>query len=251
MIGKRLKELREKSGKSQQEVCKDLCIEQSTLANYENDRRDPKLNILCKIAAYYKCSTDYLLGAENENQEGICVTLDYATNEENITTFPNKLAFQLDCNQIKPSKLANDLGIPELTVLKWLTGNDDSYTNYYQELSDYFHVLVRYWTSPHALSPGIELNTEEYILINLHRHYKETGRLDEEIYGSLDNFFPGITIGKETPLSPQEEKMLNTFKLLNEDNQDIIIGKAKEMLRDQRREESGSVAADPLLKKAN
>ena len=43
MIGKQLKFLRERKQKSQLEVCNALNIEQSTLANYENDKKDPKI----------------------------------------------------------------------------------------------------------------------------------------------------------------------------------------------------------------
>lgn len=62
MIGKRLKYLRELKRKSQQEVCSSLNIEQSTLANYENDKRVPKIDILIELAQYYDIPTDYLLG---------------------------------------------------------------------------------------------------------------------------------------------------------------------------------------------
>ena len=62
MIGKQLKFLRELKRKSQQEVCSILNIEQSTLANYENDKRVPKIDILIKLAEYYDVSVDFLLG---------------------------------------------------------------------------------------------------------------------------------------------------------------------------------------------
>lgn len=64
MLDKQLKSLREISGKSQQEVCSALNIEQSTLANYENGKRVPKIEILMKIANYYHVSMDFLLGME-------------------------------------------------------------------------------------------------------------------------------------------------------------------------------------------
>ena len=41
MIGKQLKFLREIKNKTQQDVCSELNIEQSTLANYENNKRIP------------------------------------------------------------------------------------------------------------------------------------------------------------------------------------------------------------------
>ena len=49
-IGDRIKKLREENGLMQQDVCNTLDIEQSTLANYENNRRVPKTDILIKIA---------------------------------------------------------------------------------------------------------------------------------------------------------------------------------------------------------
>lgn len=64
MLGKQLKLLRETMQKSQQEVCSALNIDQSTLANYENGKRIPKIEILIKIAEYYQCSVDFLLGIE-------------------------------------------------------------------------------------------------------------------------------------------------------------------------------------------
>lgn len=68
-VYKQLKFLRESKQKSQQEVCQALNIEQSTLANYENGRRIPRIEILIKIAEYYQCSIDYLLGLNNSTEQ--------------------------------------------------------------------------------------------------------------------------------------------------------------------------------------
>ncbi len=61
-LGDKLKKLREDKGLMQQDVCTALEIEQSTLANYENNRRIPKIDLLISIANYYGVSIDYLLG---------------------------------------------------------------------------------------------------------------------------------------------------------------------------------------------
>lgn len=53
-------------------------------------------------------------------------------------------------------------------------------------------------------------------------------------------------LGQNPKVSQTEKKLLNTFVKLNTDNQDIIIGKAKELLKEQQYE---SVAADTSLKK--
>lgn len=77
MLGKQLKLLRETAGKSQLEVCSALNIEQSTLANYENDKRIPKLEILIKLAEYYKVSVDCILGLEKIGSSRDCYDYFY------------------------------------------------------------------------------------------------------------------------------------------------------------------------------
>lgn len=69
-LGNRIKLLRDNRGIGQQELCDFLKIEQSTLANYENDRRTPKPEMISKIADYFGTTTDYLLGrTSNKNIE--------------------------------------------------------------------------------------------------------------------------------------------------------------------------------------
>ncbi|MCD8022917.1 MAG: helix-turn-helix domain-containing protein [Lachnospiraceae bacterium] len=72
----RLKSLRKSAQKTQHEVCCELNIEQSTLANYENGKRVPKADTLIRIAEYYHCSVDYLLGREGNipasNENAFC-----------------------------------------------------------------------------------------------------------------------------------------------------------------------------------
>lgn len=54
-------------------------------------------------------------------------------------------------------------------------------------------------------------------------------------------------LGQTPRIGNVEKKLLNTFVSLNTDNKDILIGKAKELLKEQRYE---SVAADVPLQKA-
>ena len=61
-IGQRLKELREKTGKTQEEVSAILNITQGTLANYEKDRRVPGLDVIVQLAEIYHVPVDYILG---------------------------------------------------------------------------------------------------------------------------------------------------------------------------------------------
>lgn len=54
-------------------------------------------------------------------------------------------------------------------------------------------------------------------------------------------------LGQTPRIGNMEKKLLNTFASLNTDNKDILMGKAKELLKEQRYE---SVAADVPLQKA-
>ena len=83
MIGKQLKYLRELKRKSQQEVCSILNIEQSTLANYENDKRVPKIDILIKLAEYYNVSVDCLLGLKKIGSSRNCENYFYEEGSAN------------------------------------------------------------------------------------------------------------------------------------------------------------------------
>lgn len=61
-LGERLKKLRLDHGMTQMDLCARLNIEQSTLANYESNRRIPKAETLLNIASIFDVTTDYLLG---------------------------------------------------------------------------------------------------------------------------------------------------------------------------------------------
>lgn len=62
MLSDRLKRLRDRSGKNQVTVATDLAVSQSTIGNWESGARTPDAQMLIRIADYYNCSLDYLLG---------------------------------------------------------------------------------------------------------------------------------------------------------------------------------------------
>jgi transcriptional regulator with XRE-family HTH domain len=63
-IGITLRQLREKKGKTLQEVANDLDIDVSTLSCYETGKRIPKDDIKRKIADYYKRSISGIFFAD-------------------------------------------------------------------------------------------------------------------------------------------------------------------------------------------
>ena len=58
----RIKDLREDSNLTQEEVAKHLHVKQNTYSQYENGQRQLPLTCLIALAEFYKTSTDYILG---------------------------------------------------------------------------------------------------------------------------------------------------------------------------------------------
>lgn len=64
----RIRDLREDKDLTQKDLAKVLNIQQKTYSQYELDQRKIPIDIIVNIARFYKVSTDYILGVE-ENYE--------------------------------------------------------------------------------------------------------------------------------------------------------------------------------------
>lgn len=59
-----LKAIRQRIGKSQQEVADFLQMQRASYANIENNRRDPDTATILKLSEYFHCSVDELFGKD-------------------------------------------------------------------------------------------------------------------------------------------------------------------------------------------
>ena len=64
----RIRNLREDMDKTQKEVADYLNCSQVAYSYYEIGRRDIPTTTLVRLAKYYKCSTDYLLGLTDKKE---------------------------------------------------------------------------------------------------------------------------------------------------------------------------------------
>ena len=64
----RLKDIREDSDITQQQLADYLHIRQNTLSQYENGQRSLPIDALEKLADYFNTSTDYILGRTDEHR---------------------------------------------------------------------------------------------------------------------------------------------------------------------------------------
>lgn len=68
MLAQRLKELRIRKKKTQQDIAKYLGLTRPAYTAYESGTRNPDYDTLIKIADYFDVSLDYLLGREERNK---------------------------------------------------------------------------------------------------------------------------------------------------------------------------------------
>lgn len=78
LMGKRIKELRNKARLTQTELAKCLGVTKFTIAAYENDSRQPSYDTLIKIAKIFHVTTDYLL----LNDSNAVLKVDNLTEEQ-------------------------------------------------------------------------------------------------------------------------------------------------------------------------
>ncbi|NLF80682.1 MAG: helix-turn-helix transcriptional regulator [Clostridia bacterium] len=64
----RIRDLREDHDLSQKQVAEHLRCDQSLYSKYERGEREVPLQIMVKLAVFYKTSIDYLVGLTNEQK---------------------------------------------------------------------------------------------------------------------------------------------------------------------------------------
>lgn len=106
LFGKRLSELREKSGLTQKELSSRLGMARTTFSGYENGTREPDHQTLQKFADYFDVSIDYLLGRTDDKKtilddqsRSLIDMLELELSDEEII---NKMNFKVDGILLEP-----------------------------------------------------------------------------------------------------------------------------------------------------
>lgn len=109
----RLKELRKKENKTQEEIAKFLNMSQVSYGRYELETSEPTIETLCKLADYYHVSLDYLVGREYESN------VDYINDSEKALLAMFRELNQE--NQVKANGQVADILINQKKWFKCLT----------------------------------------------------------------------------------------------------------------------------------
>lgn len=65
-FGNNLKKFRQDCNLTQEELAKKIDTSRSNIANYENNKNMPSIDVLSKLSKVLDCSIDYLLGKSDE-----------------------------------------------------------------------------------------------------------------------------------------------------------------------------------------
>lgn len=69
LVGRRIKEVREKSGISQAELASNIGVGAASVSSYEKGSSSPSLSVMVEIAKCCNTSIDWLCGVENNSME--------------------------------------------------------------------------------------------------------------------------------------------------------------------------------------
>lgn len=132
IIGVKLRDLRRKTGKSQEDLARVLDIPRVSVSQIENGQRDINSIELAKIAEFFGVSTDYLLLSKEDTQE-LEKEIDTEKAEERISVpklktgkFKEVLIYILE-------KTAGKLNVGQTVLYKLLYFSDFNYYERFEE----------------------------------------------------------------------------------------------------------------------
>ena len=83
-LPEKIKQLRSETGLSQKELAKLLQVSPSIISSYETGERTPSLENLLLLSNIFKCSTDYLLGKENNLSQFIIGNYELSRTQSDL-----------------------------------------------------------------------------------------------------------------------------------------------------------------------
>lgn len=272
MYNSRIATERKKLGLSQEELANKLKVSQKSISKYECGTRRPSYETLLSMASLFGVSVDYLLGND--------FPTDAISKPENqIGGYDNLIGHWIGKTGYGYDEIAKKLGIEYNLLMDYISEKVAIPYNILISLSeicevstdcllgivntsrerDFDNILPFQYDYAIAerlrkLCERTNVDTKSSFLENLlSLSSKEIFYLIE--YGFVPHMNTIIKLAQYFNVSTdyllcqaneQDEKLLSTFKQLNDDNKDIIIGEIKKCLKEQRYE---SVAADNKLRK--
>lgn len=269
----RIAEQRKLLGLSQEELAAKLNISQKSISKYERGDRRPSYEVLVAMASLFGVSVDYLLGNSS--------VPDKVSSEMSSGGYDNSINHWIAKLGLGNDEVAKQLGISEDLLMDYIqlkipipypvlsalseicyvstdcllgivrSSRDTDFDNvlpfkYNYEIAKRIRKLCsdnNIDTTSSFLENLLCLSSQEVFYMieyGFVPHIDTIIKLAEHFNVSCDYLL--CTIDEKA------EKALSTFRNLNEDNQDIVIGEMKKYLKEQHYEET--VAAGPSMQEA-
>lgn len=169
-LGDRLKKFRGK--RTQEEVSKDLGLSRARYSHYENNRVEPDMEILNRMADFFGTTTDFLLGRTNDPQASNQLKIDMDTYK--LTYAPQSEVDEKLLWMKYKSEENFELSFEEFKLLQQLS--DDSKSKNNNDLKNYI------------ISVSLRLSKRQSELENK-KKYREWTEKELEEYEALQEFF--------------------------------------------------------------
>lgn len=130
----RLQELLSENDLSRLKLSKNIGISFETLNGYFNKDFYPELSVAIKIATYFDCSLQYLMGLSE----------DYNNGDKNNLSFIKTLKKLMKDNHISIEKLMKSLNMSEANYYRWKNDNNKPSMQSIIVIAKYFDVSIDY-----------------------------------------------------------------------------------------------------------
>ena len=128
----RLQDLLVENELSRLQLSKKIGISFETLNGYFNKGFYPELSVAIKIADYFDCSLQYLIG----------LTEDYQTNDKNDLSFIDTIKKLLNENNLSIEKLMKALDMSESNYYRWKNQNNKPAMQSLIAIANFFDVTI-------------------------------------------------------------------------------------------------------------
>ncbi len=198
-LGRMISRLRTDKGLSQRDFAELLGVSNGAVGMWETEKRQPDLDTVKKMAAFFGVSVDYLMGNPQCSTEKKLFFFFFDEKSLIREVFADRIKSAIADKGLNESDFKKNVSIGTERATAFLEGKGEPTANDLIELSQFLDTSIDY------------------------------------------------LLGQIPKLNKKEKTLLNSFVKLDTDRKDIIIGKTKELLIQQKQ---FSVAADEPLKKA-
>lgn len=183
MIGDRIKELREARLLTQAQMAEKTGININTLASYERNIREPRIEVITQLCNFFEVSSDYLLGLTPYPNTDQCAAIDKI-----FSTLPTEIRAKFLETQIFFLRAAD--------TFKWASGQVPVVGDLFYYLSDDLQKCINaYIRLVEDNTPETNWQTSPYFFVN--QFLIERAQMSQNVSGVINCIYQRGSIGAD------------------------------------------------------